>query len=185
MPDRIIDCCSLLNLYAGWGGLDNLQRLEHSWFICKAVQGESQITREYDEHQQPQDRKLTLQPFVQSGVIQVIAPETDEEIESYLEFAELIDDGEAQSIALAKHRGLTLLTDDRKALKIAHRQNVGIATISTVDILREWIERCGIQIADVRKTLTRIQELARFAPPKNSAELAWWIAQFTDLSTSP
>ena len=180
MPNRIIDCCSLLNLYAGWGGLDNLLQLEHSWFICKAVEGESQITREYDEHQQPQDRELTLQPFVQSGVLQVIGPETDEEIESYLEFAELIDDGEAQSIALAKHRGLTLLTDDRKALKIAQSQHVGIETISTVDVLREWIERSGIQIADVRKTLTRIRELARFAPPKNSTDLAWWITQLTE-----
>lgn len=178
MPNRIIDCCSLLNLYAGWGGLENLQQLEHSWFICKAVEGESQITREYDEHQQPQDRELALQPFVQSGVIQVIAPETDEEVESYLEFAELIDDGEAQSIALAKHRGLMLLTDDRKALKIA--QNAGIETVSTVDILREWIERGGIQITDVRKTLTRIRELARFVPPKNSAEIAWWIVQLTE-----
>jgi hypothetical protein len=56
---------------------------------------------------------------------------------------------------------------------------VVIETISTVDVLREWIERSGIQIADVRKTLTRIRELARFAPPKNSADLAWWIAQLT------
>jgi predicted nucleic acid-binding protein len=177
MPNRIIDCCSLLNLYAGWGGLENLRLLEHSWFICKTVEGESQLTREYDEHHEPQDRELVLQPFVQSGLIQVIAPETDEEFSSYIEFAQLIDDGEAQAIALAKHRALTLLTDDRKALKLAHRPDVGINTISTVDVLREWIERGAIEIADVRNTLTRIRELARFAPAKNTADLTWWIAQ--------
>ena len=30
MADRIIDCCSLLNLYAGWGGLETFANSRHS-----------------------------------------------------------------------------------------------------------------------------------------------------------
>jgi hypothetical protein len=80
MAERIIDCCSLLNLYAGWAGLEQLRQLPHSWFVCEAVFGESEITREYDENQQPQDHELVLGPLVDSGLIQKVAPESDAEL---------------------------------------------------------------------------------------------------------
>jgi predicted nucleic acid-binding protein len=177
MADRIIDCCSLLNLYAGWGGLENLRQLPHSWFVCEAVLGESEITREYDEAHVPQEQKLVLDPLVETGLIQKVAPESEPEVADYLDFAQLIDDGEAQAIALAKHRGFILLTDDRKALKLAHRDDVSVKTISTVDVLREWIERGEVETATVRTVLKRIRELARYVPAKNSSDLVWWLAQ--------
>jgi predicted nucleic acid-binding protein len=180
MADRIIDCCSLLNLYAGWGGLENLRQLPHSWFVCTAVFGESEITREYDASHTPQEQKLVLDPFVETGLIQKVAPESDSEVVDYLDLAQLIDDGEAQAIALAKHRGFVLLTDDRKAIKLAHRDDVGVKTISTVDILREWIECAHIESAAIRSVLKRIRELARYIPAKNSSDLVWWLAQQHD-----
>jgi predicted nucleic acid-binding protein len=180
MAERIIDCCSLLNLYAGWAGLEQLRQLPHSWFVCEAVFGESEITREYDENQQPQDHELVLAPLVDSGLIQKVAPESDAELADYLNFAQLIDDGEAQAIALAKHRGFVLLTDDRKALKLARREDVGVRTISTVDVLREWIEHEAVDTDNVRAVLKRIRELARYMPPKNSPELVWWLAEQQD-----
>ena len=180
MAERIIDCCSLLNLYAGWAGLEQLRQLPHSWFVCEAVFGESEITREYDENQQPRDHELVLGPLVDSGLIQKVAPESDAELADYLNFAELIDDGEAQAIALAKHRGFVLLTDDRKALELARREDVRVRTISTVDVLREWIEHEAVDTDNVRAVLKRIRELARYMPPKNSPELVWWLAQQQD-----
>jgi predicted nucleic acid-binding protein len=99
---------------------------------------------------------------------------------NYLNFAQLIDDGEAQAIALAKHRGFLLLTDDRKALKLARREDVGVRTISTVDVLREWIEHEAVDTDNIRAVLKRIRELARYMPPKNSPELVWWLAQQQD-----
>lgn len=180
MADRIIDCCSLLNLYAGWGGLENLRQLPHSWFVCEAVLGESEVTREYDAAHIPQEQKLVLDPLVETGLIQKVAPESEPEVVDYLDFAQLIDDGEAQAIALAKHRGFVLLTDDRKALKLAHRDDVGVKTISTVDVLREWIERSEVETATVRTVLKRIRELARYVPAKNSSDLVWWLAQQND-----
>jgi predicted nucleic acid-binding protein len=180
MADRIIDCCSLLNLYAGWGGLEDLRQLPHSWFVCEAVLGESEITREYDADQIPREHKLVLDPFVETGLIQVAAPNSEPEFADYLDFAQLIGDGEAQAIALAKHRGFVLLTDDRKALKLAHREDVGVRTISTVDVLREWIECAAVNPASVRNVLKRIRELARYVPARNSPDLLWWLAQLDD-----
>ena len=93
-------------------------------------------------------------------------------------FSQIIDDGEAQAIALAKNRNMLLLTDDRKARKLAQRADVDVATISTVDVLREWVGQVGVDQATLRGILGRIQELAKFIPPKNSTDLAWWVAQF-------
>jgi predicted nucleic acid-binding protein len=177
MSERIIDCCSLLNLYAGWGGLETLRQLPHSWFICKAVRQETEVTREYDEHRVPREHELVLDPLIETGLIQVVGPDSEPEIADYLEFARVIDDGEAQAIALAKHRGFILLTDDRKALKMAHREDVGVRTISTTDVLREWIEKAAVDPATIRTVLKRIRELAKYVPAKNSPDLAWWIAQ--------
>jgi predicted nucleic acid-binding protein len=177
MSERIIDCCSLLNLYAGWGGLENLRQLPHAWFVCEAVLGESEVTREYEADHIPQEHKLVLDPFVKSGLITRAAPNSEAELADYLEFAQLIGDGEAQAIALAKHRGFVLLTDDRKALKLAHRGGLGVRTISTTDVLREWIECASVDIVAVRNVLTRIRELARYVPARNSPDLAWWLTQ--------
>jgi predicted nucleic acid-binding protein len=51
-------------------------------------------------------------------------------------FATEVDDGEAQSLAIAKHRGFVFLTDDRKAVKVAQRPDVAVRTTSTPNILQ-------------------------------------------------
>ncbi len=180
MSSRIIDCCSLINLYAGWAGLDNLRVLPHTWFICTAVEGESEKTREYDDNHVPQEQPMLLQPFVDSGLLHSVGPDSEAEQADFLVFAQELEDGEAQALALAKHRGFVLLTDDKKARKIAERDDVGVATVSTVDVLREWIVLAEIERPDVRNVLGRIRELAHFMPPKNTADLEWWLAQLTE-----
>jgi len=37
MDDHVIDCCSLINLYAGWGGLSELRDFRRIWHICEAA----------------------------------------------------------------------------------------------------------------------------------------------------
>lgn len=180
MSSRIIDCCSLINLYAGWAGLENLRALPHTWFICKAVETESEVTREYDDNRVPKEQPILLQPFIDSGLLHSVGPESDAEQATFLVFAQELEDGEAQALALAKHRGFVLLTDDKKARKLAQRQDVGVVTVSTVDVLREWISLAQVDPPNVRRVLGRIRELANFMPPKNSSDLQWWLAQLTE-----
>ena len=40
MDDHVIDCCSLINLYAGCGGLTELRDFRRSWYVCDAVLNE-------------------------------------------------------------------------------------------------------------------------------------------------
>lgn len=177
MRAGIVDCCSLLNLFTGWGSLENLRPLPYTWSICEAVLSESEFTREYGPEGNTIDVPLDMPALIQSGLLSVVRPETDTELADYVAFAGEIDDGEAQALALAKHRNYILLTDDRKATKIAQRADVQVTTITTVNILREWQEHTGVNRAALRQIINRIQFLARFSPRKDSADLRWWLAQ--------
>jgi predicted nucleic acid-binding protein len=177
MGAGIIDCCSLLNLFVGWGGLENLRPLPYTWSICEAVAGESEFTRELDPEGNVIDVPLDISALIDTGLLNVVRPDTEAELADYVAFASEIDDGEAQALALAKHRKYILLTDDRKATRIAQRADVQVTTVTTVSILREWHERTGVEQATVRDIINRIQLLARFSPPKNSADLQWWMEQ--------
>ena len=94
-----------------------------------------------------------------------------------MQFATEIDDGEAQALAIAKSRGYTLLTDDRKALRIARRPDVAVATVTTVGVLQDWQAHRSPTVAELRVVIERIQTLARFAPNKDSPDRTWWFAQ--------
>jgi hypothetical protein len=47
MDDHVIDCCSLINLYAGWGRLKEMRDFRRTWHICAAVLNEAEFTREF------------------------------------------------------------------------------------------------------------------------------------------
>ena len=49
-----------------------------------------------------------------------------------------LDDGEASTIALAKHRNAIAVIDEKKGTRIASSSSPPIATVSTVDLLR-WV----------------------------------------------
>ena len=174
MTNRVVDCCSLLNLYTGWGSLAGLHQLDYTWHICEAVLNESEYIREFDQDQRAVMVPLDVRTLIDGQRITSVRPETDAEVAAYVDFAQDIDDGEAQALAIAKHRHFTLLTDDGKATRLAHRPDVNVATITTVHVLKEWAERTKIEADALRHIVRRIQVLARFAPRRDSPDFAWW-----------
>lgn len=173
MNDHIIDCCSLLNLMTGWRGLSQIGEFDWTWHICAAVFYETEHTREIGP-----DGKFVLVPVrldsvKANGLVRATEPENDAEMASYIDFALELDDGEAQALAIAKHRGFTLLTDDRKALAIARRENV--ATISTVDVLQHWAKLAAENEQRLHEIIMRITTLARFRPRAGSPHYDWWM----------
>jgi predicted nucleic acid-binding protein len=177
----IIDCCSLLNLQTGWsqaewGGLEQLKHLPWKWHVCERVLGESEYTRERNAEGEIIEVALDLQPFKESGLLSEVTPETDDEQADYVFFAGEVDDGEAQALAIAKHRKLILLTDDRKAARIAARDDVAVEVVTTVGVLKEWAGKVKVTDVAVGKVIERMESLARFAPPQRSADSEWWVA---------
>lgn len=174
MTGRMIDCCSLINLYTGWGGLTELKTLKSSLHICQAVFNESEYTREYGPNGIPALVPLDMVALQKSAGFSVSEPQLPEELEDYVNFATEIDDGEAQALAIAKHRGFALVTDDEKAKKLASLPDVRVSTLSTVDLLKEWSTLNKRHEERLFEVIPRISELARFRPPRGSPDCNWW-----------
>lgn len=177
MPSHIIDCCSLINLFTGWGGLAELPGLGQQWHLCEAVLKEAEYTREYRSDGQPIPVPLDFSKLIESRVIHVVTPTSDEELDDYLAFASEVDDGEAQALAIARHRGFTLLTDDHAAMRLAARPEILVPTISTARVLQMWADSYPQNVRKLPGVIARIEELARFSPRRSSPDYAWWHAQ--------
>jgi len=174
MKRQIIDCCALLNLYTGWGSLQPLLSFELSLYVAKAVIEESLYINEWDSNQEKVKVPIDLRSIREDSNLTVVAPQTIAEIDDYIDFAMEIDDGEAQSLSIAKHRNLVLLTDDRKALALARRTDVSVETLTTVEILQEWGGTSIEHAQSLPTILRRITELARFTPRGGTPERIWW-----------
>ena len=64
-----------------------------------------------------------------------------DEYASFVEFASMVDDGEAEALAICASRHLVLATDDRKARRIALERDVPVRLTSTASMMRHWATR--------------------------------------------
>ena len=174
MDDHIIDCCSLINLYTGWRGLAELRDLRRTWHVGEAVLKETEYTREYGPYGVMALTPFDIQELARAGLLLPERPETEAEIEDYVNFACEVDDGEAQALAIAKNRGFVLLTDDRKATRVAQRPDVSVRVTSTPKILQKWAELDAGNEMRLPEVIARIAALARFSPRMDSPEYEWW-----------
>src|SRR5207244_1049713 len=54
---------------------------------------------------------------IEGGALSVLTALTNDELQTFAEFAIRLDDGEAATLALAVRRGWTVVTDDRAAIR--------------------------------------------------------------------
>jgi len=141
MPAVILDACGTLNLYASGRFVQILTALDHEWYVPAAVEKESQQYRQPD----PADAEklivlpIDLIPAIDGGVLNRCDCENDAERDLYVELAARIgDDGESMGLAIAKCRGWSVMTDDRKARRIA--KELGVAVMGTAGVIKHWSE---------------------------------------------
>jgi len=175
MPAVILDACGLLNLYAGGKFMPILAALRHEWFIPVAVERESHKYRQPD----PSDPEklvvlpIDLRPAIDGGLLIRCDCESDEETESYVELATRIgDDGESMGLAIAKHRGWSVLTDDKKARKVA--AELGVRLLSTAEVVKTWSEVAKISKTDLSDVLRAIERFANYWPGSGADHFDWW-----------
>jgi predicted nucleic acid-binding protein len=175
MTLAVLDCCSLLNLFAGWGGLAQLSTCGGPWHVCEQVISEAVYVMEPDLSGTLQRVPLNLQKEVDAGHLMKCKIETEAENELLVRLAVSLDDGEAASLAIAKARGWTLVTDDIPGLALA--KSLGVPILETPDVLKLWGKNAKIDKSTMGAVVARISTRARFTPPKTSAHHAWWLEQ--------
>lgn len=175
MTLAVLDCCSLLNLFAGWGGLAQLSLCGGPWHVCEQVVSEAVYIMEPDLSGALRRVPLNLQKEVDAGHLVTCKVETEVENELLVRLAASLDDGEAASLAIAKARGWTLVSDDIRGLTLA--KSLGVPILETPDVLKLWAKATKVDEPTMGGVVMRISTLARFTPAKTSAHHAWWLKQ--------
>ena len=97
-----------------------------------------------------------------------------EELARYVALAADLDDGEAATLAAAQERGWPVMTDDRKALRVATEMSPAVATVTTPSVLRGWSASRPRADEDVAAVLGQVERMATYTPRRNSDDGAWW-----------
>src|SRR5262249_1711385 len=108
---------------------------------------------------------IDLQQYTLASAMQFLSLE-DGELLQYVALAAVVDDGEAATIAIAKSRGLTLATDDRKARRVC--ASLGLPEPKrSLAILHAYAEAASLNDRSIRDTLVRVRSRASFRPAQS------------------
>jgi predicted nucleic acid-binding protein len=118
----------------------------------------------------PEREPIDLTPLVASGLLSVIGTEDEAELQTFVDLAVELDDGEAMTAALAIHREYVLVTDDRKAERLLARR---VELRATLDVIQAWAEAEQVDDGTLRVVLTGVYERG-YQPPNRHALKAWW-----------
>jgi hypothetical protein len=176
MPAVILDACGTLNLYASGQFVSILTALKNDWYLPAAVEREAQKYRQPD----PDDAEklivvlIDLIPAINDGILTRCDCENDAETQLYVELAAKIgDDGESMGLAIAKCRGWSVLTDDKKARRIA--KELGLDVLATTEVMKQWSEIVKPNAADLSAVLEAIERYANYRPGRGAEHFDWWV----------
>ncbi len=183
MSAIILDACGTLNLYASGRFLAILSALARDWYLPVAVEREARTYRQPDPNDP--DKLLPvlidLAPAFDGGVLKRCDCESEAEVALYVELASRIDDGESMGLAIAKCRGWSVLTDDKKARRIA--RELGVPVVATPEVVKEWAETSSPSARMLSQTLEAIERFANYRPGRGVAEYEWWAASLRSPDT--
>lgn len=120
MDEVVIDACCLINLYAA--GYPRIEPLLHgrTWYVPSVVVCESLYIHQTQLDGMNLKIAIEIQSLIDEGSIHSCEATDGAELDLFVDFAtSKIDDGEAMALAIAKSRGWTIATDDRKAIRLA------------------------------------------------------------------
>ncbi len=172
---QILDACVLINLLASGEMEAILGSAARTSFICSAVEKEAIYLRT-DDPNSPTEL-VHLAPYVEAGLLTVCHTEGDEEAQLFVDYASVLDDGEAMSLAIALARGFVLATDERKARRLfLEAAGSPQRLVSTSDLIRGWAEGKHALAGRLKTALARVEGRARYLPPADDANYNWWVA---------
>lgn len=191
MKDLAVDACCLINLLAAGAILPppavsmgkgmaarrtpSASPLEAILHVPAVVARESlYLLRPDDDQTKLVKSPIDLTPYFAQGVLCECEIEGEVETGLFVQYATILDDGEAACLAIARQRGWTLATDDRPAAALAGRANVPV--VSTAQLVKHWAKRANASKQQVAAVLANIRRFAKFVPRPNSPEASWWFS---------
>ena len=164
MKELLLDACVVINLTASGVPFQDLARRNGVRFVMASpAAGEVLYLRE----------RIDMMGYARRGDLRIVDLEPDE-LASFVELAQRVDDGEAATLAVSVHRGWPVATDDRKAQQLARDLEPPIEPITTSALLHGWASKQDEPAERVAEVLRRIETRARFVPPRSDPHRRWW-----------
>lgn len=116
--------------------------------------------------------QIDLTPLEDSGVLVKLVLD-DPEVDLLLELAQVVDDGEAEVMAVALNRSIAMATDDRKARRVAGDRRASL--ISTLEILQRWESVATVSAERMQTVLNLVSHRSRYRPAVGHPLYGWWI----------
>jgi len=172
MDDVMIDACCLINLYAAGDLRTRLLVHGRKWCVPSVVLRESLYIHQVQTDGTTVKIAIEIQSLIDDGSVNSCDATDGAELDLFVDFAAKIDDGEAMALAIAKSRGWTVATDDRKAIRLAGEHSISILT--TPDLMKSWADSTHAAPEELRLALEQIEKLATFSPPSRHPLYEWW-----------
>lgn len=176
----ILDASCLINLSASGQLRSIIASLPISVAVTRYVQTD-EVLWEYagpDDDVAQTKQQIDLQPLIDQGYLQVVDIESEAEALTMVNYATLMDDGEAFTSAIAMHRNWAVAVDDRKARKVIADHSPQIQMLSTLDLVRYWAEILPCSSGDLARVLQQIRMRGKYSPHTDHPQINWWNAHF-------
>ena len=172
----VVDASCLLNLYAT-GHLREIalvvgKQLEVAEYV---LDNEAIYTWQTDSTGSREEAvPVDLTPLVSEGLLQVVKLEHPDDQATFLALAAVVDDGEAATAALARGRGCSIATDDRKARRVFEELLPDVSLVSTLDLLKLWADEGQVARDTLRKAMDAMRGSASYIPSRRDPLFQWW-----------
>jgi len=170
----ILDACCVLTLYGSGHMGAVLDALSGSVQVSKYVAEEEALTV-YDGPSgdvRSEETEVELGPLIEEEIVEITSLQTAER-STFFQLAQLLDDGEARTLAIAASRGWAIGTDDKRALKVC-RQKTDCQAVTTPEFMRHWAESGNPTREEVEHALHDIYARAVYLPGSSHPEYKWW-----------
>lgn len=168
----ILDACCIINLYASSVMQEILESTPFPFFVDEYVREKEALKIRAERENEFVD--IDLESFIQNGLLKEVSLNDDSEINTFVNLAVSLDDGEARCGAIASHRNWVVATDEKLGIRIFSNLNPPIPTISTLEMLYHWSESKNISTEKIRLVLERIERRASYRPGSTHKYFTWW-----------
>ena len=178
-----LDACSLINLYA----TRKLEELANDLGIrfvvmSKVYPGEAHYIFSRVGSERGELEAIDLSRAINNGSIKIDGELSTEELEVYVAYAALLDDGEAMTIAAAELRNCGIVTDDLRAWKVLQEHAPDVPRMTTLNLIKSWSERKSVDGVVIRDMFNDIRIRARFMPSPKEPDYVWLQTLLASLS---
>lgn len=169
----LLDACCLVNLLATRRANEILRALPRRFQVVDGVASEVGYVRRGGSCADADELDpVSLQPLIDDGLIDVLHLDDPAETGTYVDFADVLGNGEAMTLTIALHRGHAVVTDDRKAARIAGAH--GVTVVATLELIKQWSEGVALDARELRQALIDLHERGRYLPARSHPLRLWW-----------